>query len=52
MIRCREPIRTSYFYKVGLSRQTDGTVSLSLNGYLIFFFFLSLEMTDREVYEP
>jgi len=34
VIRCREPIRTSYFYKVGLSRQEDGTVSLSLNGYL------------------
>lgn len=33
-MRCVEQIRSGYFYKVGLTRKEDGTVSLFLNGYL------------------
>ena len=32
-LECSEIIRTSYFYKFGITRAKDGTISLFINGY-------------------
>eukprot|EP00961_Rhodomonas_salina_P114611 1541774-Rhodomonas_salina.1 len=32
-LKCQERIRTSYYYKYGISRNDEGEVSISLNGY-------------------